>query len=113
MPEESVYGVWPKSGEIDICESRGNNPATYSGGRDTVTSALHWGLPWYDMFLQTFGKRYLRRSDYSKGFHTFGLEWSQGYLYTYIDNRLQQVVSVGFGGRNMWDRSGLSGQGFS
>ena len=22
MPEESVYGVWPKSGEIDIMESR-------------------------------------------------------------------------------------------
>merc|ERR1711973_197469 len=24
MPQESVYGGWPRSGEIDICESRGN-----------------------------------------------------------------------------------------
>jgi len=25
MPEASVYGAWPASGEIDIMESRGND----------------------------------------------------------------------------------------
>jgi hypothetical protein len=97
------------SGEIDIVESRGNSPKNYSGGRDTATSALHWGLDFNtDRFLQTNNKRYLRRTDYSKDFHTFGLEWSSNYLYTYIDNRLLQVLSVGFGGKNMWVRSGLA-----
>lgn len=109
MPENSVYGEWPMSGEIDIVESRGNSPKNYSGGRDTASSALHWGLDFNtDKFLQTTNKRYLRRTDYSKGFHTFGLEWSSAYLYTYIDNRLLRVLSVGFGGKNMWIRSGLA-----
>jgi beta-glucanase (GH16 family) len=109
LPQNSVYGDWPMSGEIDIVESRGNSPKNYSGGRDTASSSLHWGLDFNtDMFLQTTNKRYLRRTDYSKGFHTFGLEWSSNYLYTYIDNRLLQVLSVGFGGNNMWVRSGLA-----
>lgn len=109
MPEDSVYGPWPKSGEIDIVESRGNNPLTYNNARDTASSALHWGLDFNtDKFLQTTNKRYLRRSDYSKGFHTFGVEWSEKYLYTYVDNRLLQVLSVGFGKNNMWARSGLA-----
>lgn len=29
MPEASVYGDWPASGEIDIMESRGNDGNTY------------------------------------------------------------------------------------
>jgi beta-glucanase (GH16 family) len=108
MPEDSVYGIWPKSGEIDIAELRGNDPATYAGGRDTASSALHWGVDLSsDRFLQTTNSHTIKRSDYSKGFHTYGLEWSETYLYTYIDNRLSQVLSVGFGKYDMWTRSGL------
>lgn len=40
MPESNVYGEWPASGEIDIAESKGNDPRTYSDGRDSVVSAL-------------------------------------------------------------------------
>ena len=42
MPEDSVYGDWPASGEIDIAESRGNNGDEYSavGGRDSLISAM-------------------------------------------------------------------------
>ncbi len=41
MPESSVYGTWPQSGEIDLAESRGNEGASYpTGGRDSVTSAM-------------------------------------------------------------------------
>jgi beta-glucanase (GH16 family) len=42
MPENSTYGEWPKSGEIDIMESRGNTPGYSAGGRDVYTSTLHW-----------------------------------------------------------------------
>lgn len=42
MPTDSVYGTWPKSGEMDIMESRGNT-ADYPGGRDVYYSTLHWG----------------------------------------------------------------------
>jgi len=44
MPEDNRYGVWPRSGEIDICESRGNDPGYLLGGRDTCGSTLHWGM---------------------------------------------------------------------
>jgi beta-glucanase (GH16 family) len=52
MPEDSKYGDWPKSGEIDIAESRGNSGDQYnSGGRDALIGALHWGpLPEADAF---------------------------------------------------------------
>lgn len=42
MPLDSVYGEWPKSGEIDIMEARGNS-VKYPGGRDVYYSTLHWG----------------------------------------------------------------------
>lgn len=114
MPEGSVYGVWPRSGEIDIAELRGNNGDTYGDGRDTVTSALHWGInAKLDMFEQTYGTHSLRRTDFSKDFHTFGLEWSEEYLYTFVDNRLLQVLSTGFGssGGNLYTRGGFANLG--
>jgi len=43
FPSDSVYGSWPRSGEIDIMESRGNEPEYGPGGRDVYTSTLHWG----------------------------------------------------------------------
>jgi hypothetical protein len=43
MPEDSVYGIWPLSGEIDIMESRGNSRSYSRGGRETVSSTIHWG----------------------------------------------------------------------
>ncbi|KAF2021808.1 glycoside hydrolase family 16 protein [Aaosphaeria arxii CBS 175.79] len=108
MPSEDKYGIWPKSGEIDIAESRGNNGDDYtSGGRDSLISALHWGpLSEADAFWKTSGQHRIRRTDYSEAYHTFGLEWSENYLYTYIDSRLLQVFFIRFNSkyRNMWDR---------
>ncbi|KAF8242297.1 concanavalin A-like lectin/glucanase [Wilcoxina mikolae CBS 423.85] len=110
MPEKDVYGSWPRSGEIDIAESRGNWGDEYTDGRDAVTSAMHWGpLPEADAFYKTSGKHNVRRTDYSEGFHTFGVEWSKDYLFTYIDSRLLQVFFIKFPlhYRNMWDRGGF------
>jgi beta-glucanase (GH16 family) len=115
MPEDSVYGGWPRSGEIDLLESRGNDPAVYGpGGRTMAISTIHWGLSYdTDMFSQTSSTFYKRRGDWSQDFHIYGLEWSEKYLYTYIDNRLLQVLSTTFGGENMWARSGLGSTGYS
>jgi beta-glucanase (GH16 family) len=35
MPENSTYGEWPRSGEIDIAESRGNDGDNYTSGGKT------------------------------------------------------------------------------
>ncbi|KAF2691892.1 glycoside hydrolase family 16 protein [Lentithecium fluviatile CBS 122367] len=109
MPEGDVYGKWPRSGEIDIAESRGNSGDDYpSGGRDSLISALHWGpLPEVDAFYKTSGQHQTRRTDYSAQFHTFGVEWSENYLFTYIDSRLLQVFFVKFN-KPMWERGEFS-----
>ena len=95
MPEpvnitgDGAYGPWPCSGEIDLMESRGNNGDDYPDGRDSVFSTLHWGpIPEQDAFSKTTGKHNLRRTDYSENFHTYGLEWRDDILFTYIDTML-------------------------
>jgi beta-glucanase (GH16 family) len=90
MPQDSVYGVWPKSGEIDICESRGNDAETYPLGNNLISSAMHWGTSYLnDMYKISEGEWFAQRTKYSDGFHTFGLEWSKDYLFTWIDGRLR------------------------
>lgn len=38
MPDNDTYGEWPRSGEIDIAESRGNDGDTYrNGGKSLYT----------------------------------------------------------------------------
>jgi beta-glucanase (GH16 family) len=88
-----AYGQWPASGEIDIAEWRGNPGDQYPDGRDSVGGTLHWGpVAGQDAFWKTSGKHNLRRTDYSEAFHVYGLEWSEKYLFIYVDTRL--VVSL-------------------
>ncbi|KAH7176637.1 glucan 1,3-beta-glucosidase [Dactylonectria macrodidyma] len=95
LPVDSVYGDWPRSGEIDIAESRGNN-YTYAQGPNSGGDAWH----------KISNKRQALRTTYSAGFNTFGLEWSQKYLFTYINNRLLQVTYTNFK-KPMWNRGGF------
>ncbi|KAF1992474.1 glycoside hydrolase family 16 protein [Aulographum hederae CBS 113979] len=110
MPNDDIYGTWPRSGEIDIVESKGNHGDDYPDGRDSVVSALHWGpVAEKDAFYKTSGKHNVRRTDYTETYHTYGLEWSENYLFMYIDSRLLQVFFVKFNSKykNMWDRGGF------
>ncbi|OXV11865.1 hypothetical protein Egran_00374 [Elaphomyces granulatus] len=112
MPENDTYGPWPASGEIDIAESRGNGVDYPLGGRDAVSTTLHWGpTTKTDAYWRTSHSKHIRRTDFSKGFHTFGLEWSQDYLFTYLDNRLEQVLYWSFpSGQTMWQAGHFAGE---
>lgn len=109
---DNEYGVWPRSGEIDIMESRGNDPTTYPDGRDTFTSAVHWGPnSFLDGFWRlTFPVRQWRK-DFSRGFHMYAMEWTPNYIYTYYDNKLQGILYEQFGGGHgdMWDQGLFEG----
>ena len=97
LPVNNTYGPWPASGEIDICESRGNNYTYAQGGNNIMSSALHWGpTTSADGWYRTNNKRNALHTTFSKSEHTFGLEWSQKYLFTYIDSRLLQVMYTPF-----------------
>ena len=97
MPQDSTYGVWPRSGEIDIMESRGNGYDYEAGGRDLYYGSLHWGPSTQtDAYWRTTAAKRLKRGDFSESFHTFGLEWDEKYIYFYLNNRLTQIMHVGF-----------------
>lgn len=107
MPVNDTYGPWPASGEIDIMESRGNNWTYAQGGNDIVSSALHWGPdPNNDAWWKTNVKRKALHTTYSSGFNTFGVEWSQKYLFTYVNSRLLQVLYTNFD-EPLWTRGGF------
>lgn len=97
MPVEDTYGAWPASGEIDIAESRGNNYTYPQGGNNIMSSALHWGPDAdNDGWWRTNNKRASLHSTYGNDFNTFGVEWSQKYLFTYVNSRLLQVMYTDF-----------------
>ncbi|GFS12992.1 beta-1,3-glucan-binding protein [Elysia marginata] len=82
MPRNSKYGNWPRSGEIDVMESRGN---TGPIGIQQVSSTLHWGPS----------------ADQNKFYKTTNTR-------TFVDN--QEILRVGpnfwqkggFSGTNIW-----------
>lgn len=79
MPEQSVYGIWPRSGEIDIMESV--NIA------DEVYGTIHFGNPTH----QHTGAGY-RLSPvgepvrlFSEDFHVYTMEWDPTEIRWYVD----------------------------
>ncbi|EJD37768.1 concanavalin A-like lectin/glucanase [Auricularia subglabra TFB-10046 SS5] len=97
MPKDNVYGAWPRSGEIDIIESRGNGPSYPSQGRDWLSSALHWGpAPLLDAYIHTTGWWHDKHLTFDAGFHTYVLEWDEQFLWTYIDSRGARIFNHRF-----------------
>jgi hypothetical protein len=106
LPTEDIYGAWPASGEIDIVETRGNNYSYISGpggGNNWASSALHWGPDSkHDSYLVTVDQLAAQHSEFGDKFHTYGLEWTEDYVYTYVDSVLLQVLYIPFN-RRFWD----------
>jgi hypothetical protein len=103
MPQNSTYGAWPASGEIDvgvgipvppsphskrsmlrpfqIAEARGNAASYLGGGIDKLQGGIHWGpLPQFDSWWRTFGIQQDRIRGYHADFHKYTLEWDERYL---------------------------------
>ncbi|KAF4461378.1 Beta-13-glucan-binding [Fusarium albosuccineum] len=112
MPQDNVYGDWPKSGEIDIAESRGNDARKYAMGDNLVSSALHWGTATEnDRWRRSYGEWGGKRNRYTEDFHTYGLEWSEKYLFTWLDGRLRQVTFFDFTkNKNLWTYGEFAGE---
>lgn len=74
---------WPRSGEIDIMEYRGNEPYTTSG-------AIHFwreGCEGNSVECRKFlVEEFTQENKLSESFHTYALEWTDEELIWYLDN---------------------------
>ncbi|PWZ03733.1 concanavalin A-like lectin/glucanase [Testicularia cyperi] len=106
MPKDSVYGEWPRSGEIDIFEGKGNAPKTRDGdGYNKMHSSLHFGPNYlFDGYGFATKIRNLWRNFFNQGYHTFGLEWTEDHLFTWEHTPVYKNLQVDFKKQNFWKR---------
>jgi beta-glucanase (GH16 family) len=93
MPEDSVYGGWAASGEIDVMENIGSIPTNVFG-------TLHYGGPWPDD-VQSSGPSYNFLPGTSvTNFNIYVLEWTTNAFNWYVNGWLYES-QVG----NWWSTS--------
>jgi len=81
MPQDSVYGGWAASGEIDIMELRGEQP-------DIILGTIHYGGAWPNNANSGSGNTKISGiTDFSADFHVFALEWEQNEMRWYVDGK--------------------------
>lgn len=96
LPQGSVYGGWPSSGEIDILESRGQEPTLVQG-------TLHSGPIWWadNVQTQTYAGSGLEPAGFSTfDWHTYDLKWTKGAgqatLTWYVDGQAYSSFTGGW-----------------
>lgn len=80
LPEDSVYGTWAASGEIDIMEARGRLPGAVSG---TIHFGGQWPLNSYLGGEYQFPQDQTIASDY----HVYSVVWEDDSIKWYVDGK--------------------------
>ena len=106
LPENSRYGAWAASGEIDILEAvnLGVPCASCVNLReDTILGTLHFGAKWPH---NTFASTEVHAPAVLEGFHTFGLEWGPDQITWLLDGRVYATRQA-----REWSTTGSSAPG--
>ncbi len=75
--DESIYGRWAASGEIDIMEAKGRLPGQFSG-------AAHYGQTWPDN--ASAYQEYVFEEDTDiTDYHVYAVEWDEDTICWYVD----------------------------
>ncbi len=80
MPQDSKYGGWPTSGEIDIMELVGHEANKTYG-------TVHFGQPAPNNS-QKGGNYTLPNSTFNDAFHVFSIEWKQDQIKWLVDDKV-------------------------
>ncbi|KAK3087394.1 hypothetical protein FSP39_005385 [Pinctada imbricata] len=113
LSKDEKYGQWPKSGEIDIMESRGNLWMDYHDNKNhaitQVSSTLHWGTsPEQNKHDMTHNsKQKWGGGNWHDDFHVYSLEWTDSHIITYVDN--VEIMHVRTPGNGFWGWGGFHG----
>jgi beta-glucanase (GH16 family) len=92
LPQDNVYGGWPRSGEIDLMEMVGHEPNKvygtlhYGPGPGSIQISRSYSLPGNEIF--------------NDAFHVFSLEWKLDQLKLYVDGNLYSTVNKADVGTN-------------
>ncbi len=88
LPENSVYGGWPASGEIDIMENKGNLLTFVQG-------TIHYGNAGTDT---DETQTYTLPVGQTTNFHSYLLEWTTNAVLWYVDGLLYETQTNWFSG---------------
>lgn len=80
LPEDSVYGTWAASGEIDIMEGWGSTP-------EKICGTIHFGDVWPNNTYLT-NDHYFKDGDSTENWHTYSIEWDSNEIRWYVDDTL-------------------------
>jgi len=97
MPQDSKYGGWAASGEIDIMEYRGESANITQG-------TIHYGGSWPNNKWSGSGEKTFP-FDLSADFHTYGIEWDTKEFRWYVDEKQYHAESID---KSMWSGKGTN-----
>ena len=80
LPEDSVYGGWAASGEIDIMEGWGSTP-------EKICGTIHFGDVWPNNTYLTNDYTF-PSGDSTENWHTYSVEWDRDEMRWYVDDDL-------------------------
>ncbi|MFF2889314.1 family 16 glycosylhydrolase [Paenibacillus sp. NPDC057967] len=78
LPEDSAYGAWAASGEIDIMEAKGRLPGTTSG-------ALHFGGQWPVNRYIAGEYHFPEGQTFANDFRVYSMVWEEDNFKWYVD----------------------------
>jgi beta-glucanase (GH16 family) len=79
LPQNNVFGNWPRSGELDIMEIVGHEP-------NKVHGTLHFGPgPGSTQITKSYT---LPTGTFADEFHVYSIEWKQDVIRWYVDGQL-------------------------
>lgn len=85
LPEDSAYGGWASSGEIDIMEGWGSTP-------EKICGTIHFGGAWPANTYLTNDFNF-SDGDGTQNWHTYSIEWERGEIRWYVDDILYSTQS--------------------
>jgi len=90
LAQDSPYGDWPASGEIDIMEA--TNLGVF--GRNVVLGTIHYGRT-FPTDYEFSGESYVVPANAQEEFHTYAVEWDESEIRWYVDDVMYAM-------RNYW-----------
>ena len=94
LPEDSLYGGWAASGEIDIMEGWGSTP-------EKICGTIHFGDQWPNNTYLT-NDYIFAEGDSTENWHTYAVEWQSGEIRWYVDDTLYSTQSEWYSANHVY-----------